>query len=182
MEVTETTFQTDVLDRSAETPVVVDFWAEWCGPCRALGPVIEREAGARAGGLVLAKVDVDANPGLADRYGIRGIPAVKAFRNGHVVDEFVGMRSPQAVAAFLDGVLGPSKAGQLVEGESPEVAAAIEAGNYERVLELLLDEVEEATPERRDAIRQLMVALFGELGPEHPLSVNYRRRLATALY
>jgi len=134
MEVTETTFQTDVIDRSADQPVVVDFWAEWCGPCLALGPVIEREAEARSGKLVLAKVDVDANPGLADRYGIRGIPAVKAFKYGHVVDEFVGMRSPQAVAAFLDGLLGPSEAARLVEGESREVAAAVEAGDYRRRL------------------------------------------------
>ena len=182
MEVTEETFEIDVVERSADVPVVVDFWAEWCGPCRTLGPLIEREAEARDGKLVLAKVDVDANPGLADRFGIRGIPAVKAFRNGHVVDEFVGVRSPQAVAAFLDGLLAPSEATGLLEGDSPEVAAAVEAGDHERAFRLLLDEVATASPERREAIRRLMVALFAELGPEHPASVEYRRRLATALY
>jgi putative thioredoxin len=182
VDVTDTTFQTDVVERSHQAPVVVDFWAEWCGPCRALGPVLEREAEAREGKLVLAKVDVDASPRLADAYGIRGIPAVKAFRNGHVVDEFVGVRSPQAVAAFFDGLLAPSEATGLVEDESPEVAAAVETGDYERALELLLQEVPAADRERREAIRRLMVALFSELGPEHPLSVGYRRRLATALY
>jgi thioredoxin len=182
MDVTEATFDSDVVARSSEVPVVVDFWAEWCGPCKTLGPVIEREAAARDGKLVLAKVDVDANPRLADRFGVRGIPAVKAFRNGHVVDEFVGVRSPQAVASFLDGLLAPSEARELVANETPEVRGAVEAGDYERAFELLLEEVVGAEPDRRDEIRRLMVALFGELGAEHPLSTRYRRRLATALY
>ena len=182
MDVTDATFEQDVVERSAELPVVVDFWAEWCGPCKTLGPVLEREAEARDGKLVLAKVDVDTNPRLADRFGIRGIPAVKAFRNGHVVAEFVGARSPQAVATFLDGLLAPSQAAELVANESPEVRAAVEAGDHERAFELLLDEVAGADPDRREEIRRLMVALFGELGAEHPLSARYRRRLATALY
>jgi putative thioredoxin len=182
MDVTEATFESDVVERSAELPVVVDFWANWCGPCRMLGPVIEREAQARDGKLALAKVDVDANPGLADRFGIRGIPAVKAFRNGHVVDEFVGVRSPQAVAAFLDGLLAPSEAAQLVANERPQIREAVEAGDYERAFEHLLAEVAGADRERREEIRRLMVALFGELGAEHPLSARYRRRLASALY
>jgi putative thioredoxin len=182
MDVTEATFDSDVVERSAELPVVVDFWADWCGPCKTLGPVIEREAEARDGKLALAKVDVDANPGLADRFGIRGIPAVKAFRNGHVIDEFVGVRSPQAVAAFLDGLLAPSEAAELVANESPQVREAVEAGDYERAFELLLEEVAAAESDRREQIRRLMVALFGELGAEHPLSARYRRRLASALY
>ena len=182
MDVTEATFEADVVERSREVPVVVDFWAEWCGPCRTLGPVIEREAAARDGEVVLAKVDVDANPALADRFGIRGIPAVKAFRNGHVVDEFVGVRSPQAVGAFLDGLVGPSEAARLAEDEPPEIQAALDVGDHERAFELLLREVATADPDRRDAIRRLMVALFAELGAEHPLTVRYRRRLASALY
>jgi len=187
LDVTEQTFETDVVERSREHPVVVDFWADWCGPCRTLTPVLEREVAAREGEVELAKVDVDANPGLADRYGIRGIPAVKAFRNGTVVSEFVGAQPPQSVAAFLDALTGPSEAERLLaelreSGEEPEVVAAIEAGDYEAALERLLEEVADADPERRERVRSLMVALFGELGQEHPLSVRYRRRLATALY
>jgi putative thioredoxin len=188
VDVTEATFETDVVERSRELPVVVDFWAEWCGPCHALAPVLEREAAARDGRLSLVKVDVDANPRLADEYGIRGIPAVKAFRNGRVVREFVGAQAPQSVGAFLDEVLAPSPAERLLaelraSGERPELLATLGAGDDEGALELLLTEVRETDdPERRDEVRRLMVALFDELGPEHPLSMRFRRQLAAALY
>ncbi len=90
MDAAETDFETVVLNRSHSHPVVVDFWAEWCAPCRQLGPVLEREASKRSGRLELVKVDVDANPSLSQAYGIQGIPAVKAFHKGRVVPEFVG--------------------------------------------------------------------------------------------
>ena len=185
MDVTEETFYTDVVERSHELPVVVDFWAEWCGPCRALGPVLESEVAAREGKIELAKLDTDANPALAEHYEIRGIPAVKAFRNGRVVSEFVGAQSRPSVSAFLDALLGPSPLERVLEelraaGDAPEVLAALEAGEHERALEILLAQVED--PERRERARELMVAIFGELCQDDPLATRYRRRLATALY
>ena len=187
MDVTDETFYRDVLERSHEVPVVVDFWAEWCGPCKVLAPVLEKEVEARSGMVELAKVNVDESPQLAAHYGIQGIPAVKAFRKGQVVSEFVGVRSAPAVAEFLDALLGPSSGEKLAEelresGEEPEVLAALEAGDYERALGRLLDEAMGATAERRDRVRERMVAIFEELGQDHPLVVEYRRRLAAALY
>ena len=244
IDVTEESFQRDVVERSKTTPVVVDFWAEWCGPCRALTPLLEREADARDGQVVLAKVDTDANPGLARDFGIQGIPAVKAFSGGQVVDEFVGVQPPAAVERFFDQLV-PSEADGLVEagdeaslrralelepgradaavplagllhrrGEAEaaldilknvsgsfqadglaarieleragepdldEAWRALDAGERERAVELLLEALPSADG-HKDDVRRVIVAILDELGADHPVARDARRRLAAALY
>jgi len=126
IDVTEQTFEQEVIERSKTVPVVVDFWAEWCAPCRQLGPVLEKGASAREGQVVLAKLDTDANPRISAAFGIQGIPAVKAFKGGRVVAEFVGAQPPPRVEAFYDSLV-PSEADALVEsGDEDSLRRAIE--------------------------------------------------------
>jgi thioredoxin-like negative regulator of GroEL len=118
---------------------------------------------------------------------VQGIPAVKAFRDGRIVSEFVGARSPTAVASFLDELLAPPRLTGLMDElretrELPAVLAALEADEPERALDLILDEIAGAPPERREYLRELAIAVFDDLGHEDPRTVAYRRRLATALY
>ena len=244
-DVGEADFQERVVQRSRELPVVVDFWAEWCGPCKALSPALKRAARERAGRVELAKVDVDANPGLAAGFRVQGIPSVKAFRDGGVVSEFTGAIPPAQVERFFDGLL-PSEADELAgSGDEQALRRALEldprhaearrslgrillrrgdaqgalelleppagdfiadglaararltldgdeelrpafeawdAGDEARALELLHDALTASDdPDARDLIRRTMVAIFTELGPDHPLAREHRRRLATAL-
>jgi putative thioredoxin len=125
MDVSESNFQTAVLERSRTVAVVVDFWAEWCGPCRQLGPVLERAVAARAANVELAKVDVDASPTLAQTYGIQSIPAVKAFRDEKVVSEFVGAQPPAAIERFLDQLVPSEADGLVAQGDEASLRRAV---------------------------------------------------------
>ncbi len=136
LDVAEADFEREVIQRSKELPVVVDFWASWCQPCLLLGPMLEKVVAARGGAVVLAKVDVDRAPGLAERYAVQSIPAVKAFRDGRLIAEFVGVYPEEQLGQFLDS-LAPTEAEQAVraaaEKETADPAAA--EAQYRRALE-----------------------------------------------
>lgn len=147
-DVDEASFQQEVIERSKEVPVVVDFWAEWCGPCRTLGPAIEQAVNARGGKVELAKVDVDTNQQLASAYRVQGIPAVKAFRNGEIVDEFTGALPPAQIDAFLDRVV-PS-------AEEEAAVAAIESGDIEALRAAVA--ADPRNPDAAAALARLLLA------------------------
>jgi putative thioredoxin len=144
IDVAEADFEREVVERSRSVPVVVDFWADWCGPCRQLGPVLERAAEVREGKVVLAKVDVDASPSVSRDHRIQGIPAVKAFKDGLVIDEFVGVQAPAAVERFFDA---------LVPSEADGLVAAGDEASLRRAVEL--------EPARADAAVPLARLLYG---------------------
>ena len=127
-DVTDATFQRDVLDRSAEVPVVVDLWAEWCGPCRTLGPILERVVAETGGKVALAKIDIDHNPQVAASFQVQSIPAVFAIHQSKVVDSFIGALPEPAVREFV-AKLAPaeSEADALaVRGDEASLRAALE--------------------------------------------------------
>ncbi len=170
-DVTEQTFVEEVVERSREAPVVVDFWAAWCGPCRALGPILERLADEANGAWTLAKVDVDANPGLASSFGIQGIPAVRAWKDGREVAQFVGALPEPQVREWL-AQLGPSAA----EVAFAEAERALESGNVDAGMEHLerVLELEPGHAAARAALERLQLAnRVGDLDEE-----VIRRRVA----
>jgi putative thioredoxin len=133
VEVDKDTFDAVVIEGSKTTPVVVDFWAPWCGPCKALTPILEKLAAEYGGRFVLAKVNSDDNPELSARYGVRGIPSVKAFSGGQIVDEFTGALPERGVREFLDRIL-PSPADELRD-EAARLYA--QTRDIDRALEVL---------------------------------------------
>jgi putative thioredoxin len=143
VDISEDQFESAVVERSREVPVVVDFWAPWCGPCRQLTPALEKAADARNGKVDLVKVNTDENQNIARAFQIQGIPAVKAFKDGREVAQFVGAVPPAQVERFFDGLV-PSEAEQLV--------AAGDESSLRRALEL--------EPTRRDARVKLAQLLF----------------------
>lgn len=139
IDVTDATFETDVLDKSVELPVVVDLWAPWCGPCKTLGPIIEQVIDDTDGQVLLAKVNVDDNPAVAQAFQVQGIPAVYALKDRKVVDGFVGAQGRAEVAEFVQRLL-PTK-------EQTEVERLVELGD-----EASLQQALELEPDNEDAI------------------------------
>ncbi len=148
IDVTDETFQTLVIDKSAEVPVVVDLWAPWCGPCKTLGPIIEKVIDETGGKVVLVKVNVDENPGLSQAFKVQSIPAVYAVKDGAVVDGFMGSYPEHAVKEFVDALL-PTE-------EQAAVAELLDAGD-EGSLRIALS-MEPANEDIIVALAELLIA------------------------
>ena len=142
IDVTDATFPTEVVERSKQVPVVVDLWAEWCGPCKTLGPILDKVIDETQGKVVLAKVDVDTNRQVAGAFQVQSIPAVYALKDGKVVDGFVGAQPEAAVRQFVEGLLPSAEesavADLVAKGDEASLreALVLEPGHEEAVLAL----------------------------------------------
>ncbi len=232
IDVSDDTFQTEVLARSVDTPVIVDLWADWCGPCKTLTPILEKVVKEMNGSVVLAKVDVDKNPQVQQAFQVQSIPSVFAVDNQQVVDNFTGAQPEQVVREFIQKLLPTiSPVDALVEaGDEDSLRRALEmepdneaaiaalatllidAGNNEEALQFLarIPETDITRPiaararaaesagdigdvEARlttllsrvkddDDARQEFVDLLEVLGPNHPNTGHWRKKLSTQLY
>ncbi len=187
-DVTEETFEAEVIARSAERTVLVDFWADWCQPCHALAPVIEAAVNDRGDAVVLVKVDVDANPGLCrDVLRQRDSGCQGLSRRDASWPQFTGARSRPALEVFLDDLLAPprvdcSSRSSERQASFPTLSPHSMRGDVDAALRLIVEAVPTADAAGRERLRDVAVALFDRLGADDPLTSTYRRRLAAALY
>ena len=162
MDVTDATFQAEVIDRSRQVPVVVDLWAEWCEPCKSLGPILEKVVGEMGGRAVLAKVDIDKNPGAAQAFQVQSIPAVFGMVDGQVAASFVGAQGEDAVRAFVEGLLPAGEVSEVERlvalGDEASLIAALQMDNdnVAAVTALALLLVERAGDGDREAALNLL--------------------------
>lgn len=184
-DVTDATFDRDVIERSREVPVVVDLWAAWCGPCRTLGPILDKVVGETGGAVELAKVDVDANPGVAAAFRVQSIPAVFAISDGQVVDSFIGALPESQVRHFVERLAPPKREADLLveKGDEASLRRALELepahpGAVVALAQLLVDrgEGEEAlallarVPETAEVRRVAAQARVGGDGEADPVA------------
>ncbi len=182
-DVTDATFDHDVIERSRQVPVIVDLWAEWCGPCKTLGPILEKVVAEAGGRVELAKVDIEANRGLAASFRVQSIPAVFAIRDGQVVDQFVGALPEAQVRQFVERVAPPPTEADLLAAKGDEAslrqALELEAGHPAAVVslaQLLVErgETDEAlgllsrVPETAEVRKVAALARVGPAGANAP--------------
>ncbi len=193
IDVTDDTFQAEVLEKSMTTPVVVDLWAEWCGPCKVLGPILEKVIGATNGQVVGVKVDVEANPQLNEAFKVQSIPAVFALSNGAIVDSFVGAQPEEVVTEFVNRLMGSAAgmpddlAGHVSDppgqGGAEDPVVEIDPGPTPaqdaaevRLAELLGD------VKGDDEARVEFLELLDVLGASHENTADWRKKLSTVLF